>query len=166
MGRNPKCQRPMSSQYGRLQNPGNQPINYTESRTCGSHGRSRGPLPSEKENIRPCPGSLQSLHNRRLRIHSNVENRRCHSETMLERFDPDAKSSIVRQLDGFIQQWRQIEGPLFGSIDGGPCEDVLFQHSWDATPRRYGPFLTRKGFNQGVVEASLRQTQCAAHEER
>lgn len=65
----------------------------------------------------------------------------------------DAKSSIVRQLDGFIQQWRQIEGPLFGSIDGGPCEDVLFQHSWDATPRRYGPFLTRKEFNQGVVEA-------------
>jgi hypothetical protein len=37
----------------------------------------------------------------------------------------DAKQSIVRQLQGFIQEWRQIEGTLFGSVDGGPCEDVL-----------------------------------------
>lgn len=67
---------------------------------------------------------------------------------------PDAKSSMVRQLDVFIQEWRQIEGPLFGSIDGGPCEDILFQHSWDAESRRYGPFLTRREFNnKGVVEA-------------
>lgn len=65
----------------------------------------------------------------------------------------DAKVSIVQQLGGFIHEWRQIEGPLFGSIDGGPCEDVLFQHSWDAKPRRYGPFSTREEFNQGVVEA-------------
>jgi aminoglycoside phosphotransferase len=65
----------------------------------------------------------------------------------------DGKSSIVRQLGGFIREWRQIEGPFFGSIDGGSCEDVLFQHPWDAKPRRYGPFLTRKEFNQGVVEA-------------
>lgn len=65
----------------------------------------------------------------------------------------DAKRSIVRQLAGFIREWRQIEGPLFGTIDGGACEDVLFQHPWDAEPRRYGPFLTRNEFNQGVVEA-------------
>ncbi|KAJ5219929.1 hypothetical protein N7468_009133 [Penicillium chermesinum] len=65
----------------------------------------------------------------------------------------DTKRSIVGQLKGFIQEWRQIEGPLFGSIDGGSCEDILFQHAWDAVPRRYGPFLTRKEFNQGVVEA-------------
>lgn len=65
----------------------------------------------------------------------------------------DVRVSIVQQLKGFIQEWRQIEGPFFGSIDGGPCEDVLFQHSWDAETRRYGPFSTRKEFNQGVVEA-------------
>ncbi|KAH8428510.1 uncharacterized protein LDX57_006209 [Aspergillus melleus] len=65
----------------------------------------------------------------------------------------DDKSSIVRQLGGFIREWRQIEGPLFGSIDGGPCEDVLFQHPWDGEPRRYGPYSTRNEFNQGVVEA-------------
>ncbi|PLN79452.1 protein kinase-like protein [Aspergillus taichungensis] len=64
-----------------------------------------------------------------------------------------SQRSIVRQLDGFIQEWRQIEGPVFGSVDGGPCEDILFKHSWDATPRQYGPFPTRKAFNQGVVEA-------------
>ncbi|GIK05064.1 hypothetical protein Aspvir_009163 [Aspergillus viridinutans] len=65
----------------------------------------------------------------------------------------DAKRSIVRQLQGFIQEWRQIDGPLFGSVDGGPCEDVFFKHSWDAKFRQYGPFSTRKEFNQGVVEA-------------
>ncbi|KAJ5818170.1 kinase-like protein [Penicillium riverlandense] len=65
----------------------------------------------------------------------------------------DSKNSIIRQLQSFIQEWRRIEGPYFGSIDGGPCEDVLFQHSWDAKSRHYGPFLTRKEFNQGVVEA-------------
>lgn len=52
----------------------------------------------------------------------------------------DAKRSIVRQLQGFIQEWRQIEGPLFESVDGGPCEDVFFKHSWDAKLRQYGPF--------------------------
>ena len=61
----------------------------------------------------------------------------------------DAKSSIARQLDGFIQQWRQVEGPFFGPGDGGACADALFQHSWDATSRLYGPFSTRKEFNQG-----------------
>lgn len=65
----------------------------------------------------------------------------------------DVKRSIVQQLQGFIQEWRKIEGPCFGSIDGGPCEDVFFKHSWEPEPRRYGPFLTRKEFNQGVVEA-------------
>ncbi|GIJ83257.1 hypothetical protein Asppvi_002076 [Aspergillus pseudoviridinutans] len=35
-------------------------------------------------------------------------------------------------LQGFIQEWRQIDGPLFGSVDGGPCEDVFFKHSWVA----------------------------------
>lgn len=69
---------------------------------------------------------------------------------MLGRFN---KRSIVQQLQGFIQGWRKIEGPCFGSIDGGPCEDVFFKHSWDPEPRQYGPFLTRKEFNQGVVQA-------------
>lgn len=49
---------------------------------------------------------------------------------------------------------RKIEGPLFGSVDGGTCEDVLFKHAWDAAKsRQYGPFSTRKEFNRGVVEA-------------
>ena len=65
----------------------------------------------------------------------------------------DSKNSIIRQLDSFIREWRQIEGPYFGSIDGGPCEDIIFQHSWDAKSRHYGPFSTRKEFNQGVVTA-------------
>ena len=65
----------------------------------------------------------------------------------------DSKTSIFRQLESYIREWRQIEGPLFGSIGGGPREDVLFKHPWDAEDRHYGPFSTREEFNQGVVEA-------------
>ncbi|KAG2000942.1 hypothetical protein GB937_010668 [Aspergillus fischeri] len=61
---------------------------------------------------------------------------------------------MVQDFCNNSPEWRQIEGPLFGPVDGGPCEDVLFKHSWDAAKsRQYGPFSTRKEFNQGVVEA-------------
>lgn len=72
-----------------------------------------------------------------------------------ENLTGDSKTSIVRQLESFILEWRQIEGPLFGSIDGGPCEDVLFKYPWDAEYRYYGPFLTRKEFNQGWLRLSV-----------
>lgn len=58
-------------------------------------------------------------------------------EQCWEGLSGDARRSIVRQLEGFIQEWRQTQGPLFGSVDGGPCEDVLFKHSWDAKFRQY-----------------------------
>lgn len=64
-----------------------------------------------------------------------------------------SKESIVQQLSGFFQEWRQIEGPLFGSIDGGPCEHILFHHSWDAEPWQYGPFSMRKELNKEVIKA-------------
>lgn len=76
-------------------------------------------------------------------------------EKCWEDLSSHAKRSIVQQLHGFIQEWRKIEGPYFGSVDGGPCEDVFFKHPWEwnPKPRRYGPFSTRNEFNQAVVEA-------------
>jgi aminoglycoside phosphotransferase (APT) family kinase protein len=65
----------------------------------------------------------------------------------------DSMESITKQLHYYVQQWRKIEGTFLGSVDGGPCEDVIFKHPWEAKTYRYGPFQTRRGFNQGVVEA-------------
>ena len=65
----------------------------------------------------------------------------------------DTKRSIVQQLQQFIHEWRKIEGPFFGTVDGCPCPDVLFKHPWRPSHRQYGPILTRKAFNEGVVEA-------------
>ena len=74
-------------------------------------------------------------------------------EKCWEYLPPNSKRSIVQQLRDFIQEWRKIEGPYFGPVDGGPCEDVFFKHSWNPEPRQYGPFSTRKDFNQGLLEA-------------
>lgn len=63
------------------------------------------------------------------------------------------KESVARQLGDYIRQWRQIKGPYFGAVNGGPCQDIIFQHSWENVERHYGPFASRKEFNEGMVEA-------------
>lgn len=73
-----------------------------------------------------------------------------------DRLSIASRKSIVQQLKGYIQQWRRIEGTFFGSIDDGPCEDIIFKHPWGTEPYQYGPFKTRKEFNAGVVVALQR----------
>ncbi|KAK1142361.1 hypothetical protein N8T08_007913 [Aspergillus melleus] len=63
------------------------------------------------------------------------------------------KESLARELRGYIQQWRQIRGPFFGTVDGGPCQDVVFKHAWENKEYDYGPFTSRQEFNLGMVEA-------------
>lgn len=74
-------------------------------------------------------------------------------EQCWEGLSRESKESIAKQLRGYIQEWRQIKGPFFGSVDGGPCEDIIFKHPWENEDYRYGPFQTRREFNQGMVEA-------------
>lgn len=70
---------------------------------------------------------------------------------------PEAsQKSITEQLKAYIRQWRNIEGAFFGMVDGGPCEDVIFKHPWGGKPYQYGPFQSRKEFNEGVVLALKR----------
>lgn len=61
--------------------------------------------------------------------------------------------TITAQLRDYIQQWRKIEGTFFGTVDGGPCEDVIFKHPREQTTYQYGPYQIRAEFNQGVVGA-------------
>lgn len=70
-----------------------------------------------------------------------------------EYLSDSSKGSIANQLRGYVQEWRSIEGPFFGSVDGGPCMDVIFKHPWENEDHLYGPFQTRKEFNEGMVEA-------------
>ncbi|GFF48036.1 LOW QUALITY PROTEIN: hypothetical protein IFM46972_08448 [Aspergillus udagawae] len=71
----------------------------------------------------------------------------------LEDLPEDTQKVIVDQLRGYMHEWRNIEGTFFGSIDQGPCQDTVFMHPWGNQNYQYGPFQTRKEFNQGVVEA-------------
>lgn len=63
---------------------------------------------------------------------------------------PALKESLVQVLRGYIQQWRQIEGSFFGTVDSGPCQEIVFQRN---SVYKYGPFASRKDFNKGIVEA-------------
>ncbi|PYH92597.1 hypothetical protein BO71DRAFT_442325 [Aspergillus ellipticus CBS 707.79] len=63
------------------------------------------------------------------------------------------KESLSCQLRDYVARWRQIQGPFYGTVDGGPCLDVVFQHSWENVRSRYGPFASRSAFNEGMVQA-------------
>lgn len=63
---------------------------------------------------------------------------------------PALKESLVQVLRGYIQQWRQIEGSFFGTVNSGPCQEIVFQQN---SVYKYGPFASRKDFNKGMVEA-------------
>jgi aminoglycoside phosphotransferase (APT) family kinase protein len=70
-----------------------------------------------------------------------------------EDLSEDSQQFILDQLRGYIHGWRKIEGTFFGFVDQGPCQDTVFMHPWGNQDYQYGPFQTRKEFNQGVVEA-------------
>ncbi|KAJ5383166.1 hypothetical protein N7517_001077 [Penicillium concentricum] len=40
------------------------------------------------------------------------------------------KEPLVQELRDYVQQWRQIKGPFFGTVDNGPCQEIIFQHPW------------------------------------
>jgi aminoglycoside phosphotransferase len=67
---------------------------------------------------------------------------------------PEHQRSVLSQLKRYVAEWRKIKGPHFGGVSGGPCEDVIFKHPWDwPTEATYGPYASRKAFNEGVVTA-------------
>ncbi|KAL4915698.1 hypothetical protein BDW62DRAFT_219246 [Aspergillus aurantiobrunneus] len=67
-----------------------------------------------------------------------------------------SRQSVIRQLKSFIHQWRNVEADFFGSVDGGPCDQVIFKHPWRGQPDPYGPFQSRREVNEGVVLAHKR----------
>ncbi|KAE8150639.1 hypothetical protein BDV25DRAFT_129402 [Aspergillus avenaceus] len=38
--------------------------------------------------------------------------------------------SILRQLRDHMAEWREVQGDVFGSVNGPPCDDIIFKHPW------------------------------------
>lgn len=74
-------------------------------------------------------------------------------DELAETLPRPVKAALAEELRGYIQQWRQIRGSFFGTVDGGPCQDVIFKHPWENKEYDYGPFVSRGDFNAGMVEA-------------
>lgn len=70
-----------------------------------------------------------------------------------DNLNDDSQYRIMRQLRDYMAEWREIQGDFFGSVNGGPCDDIIFKHPWGKQSYRYGPYCTRKEFNQAVVTA-------------
>ncbi|KAJ9293777.1 hypothetical protein DTO271G3_7404 [Paecilomyces variotii] len=66
----------------------------------------------------------------------------------------EERQTIARQLNSYVLEWRKLGAPFLGSVDGGPCEDIIFKHPWDYTSlKRYGPFQSLEEYKLGVIEA-------------
>lgn len=65
----------------------------------------------------------------------------------------EEKNSVISQLQRHIASWRAIRGKYFGSVGGGACGDSIFKHSYTGDQIGYGPFASRREFNEGVVQA-------------
>lgn len=68
-------------------------------------------------------------------------------------FSHDVKVSITTQLAEYIQHWRQVQGHWYGTVNAGPCQDVVFYHPWEPKQYEYGPYSTRREFNAGMSGA-------------
>jgi serine/threonine protein kinase len=62
----------------------------------------------------------------------------------------EEKEEIARQLRGYMDELRDIEGTLIGTVEGGPCNDQVFESD---EKNRYGPYETEDAFNEGIVAA-------------
>lgn len=66
---------------------------------------------------------------------------------------PVQRQVVATQLQQYVSSWRRIRGPYFGTVNGGPCKERLFNHSYENADKSYGPYTTRKDYNRGLVRA-------------
>ncbi|KAL2864275.1 aminoglycoside phosphotransferase family protein [Aspergillus lucknowensis] len=72
----------------------------------------------------------------------------------MDSMSPEDLSAISCQLKAYILEWRAFHSSFLGSVGGGPCQDIIFQHPWDyRSTRKYGPFDSFEQYKHGVVEA-------------
>lgn len=68
---------------------------------------------------------------------------------------PETQASIIRDLRGYIHEWRALKEDYYGALGYQPCQDIFFKHF----PMRkgpkidYGPYRTRGEYNTGLGSA-------------
>ncbi|KAE8152991.1 kinase-like protein [Aspergillus avenaceus] len=83
---------------------------------------------------------------------SKVEGRTLAS--CLEDVSREELREIALQLKSYVLEWRELRNSFLGSVDGGPCRDIIFKHPWDyMSTRKYGSFYSFEQYKHGVVEA-------------
>ncbi|KAF2708722.1 kinase-like protein [Pleomassaria siparia CBS 279.74] len=67
----------------------------------------------------------------------------------------ESKASLVRQLRGYIQEWRRLRGEYYGALGNRPCQDIFFKHlpMREKSKISYGPYRTRSEYNAGIKSA-------------
>jgi tRNA A-37 threonylcarbamoyl transferase component Bud32 len=61
---------------------------------------------------------------------------------------PAQKEEIILQLRGYLEELRAVKGTVIGRVNGGLCEDQLFESSL----KTYGPYATEDAFNEGIID--------------
>ncbi|EPE33670.1 Protein kinase-like (PK-like) [Glarea lozoyensis ATCC 20868] len=62
----------------------------------------------------------------------------------------EQQSILVGQLRGYLDELREIDGTIIGTVDGGPCNDQVFESD---EKNNYGPYETEEAFNEGIAAA-------------
>ncbi|KAB8264085.1 hypothetical protein BDV32DRAFT_118114 [Aspergillus pseudonomiae] len=72
----------------------------------------------------------------------------------LEDMPREELQRITYQLKSYVSEWRELSSSFLGSVNGGPCHDIIFRHPWDYTStKQYGPFYSFEQYQHAVVEA-------------
>ncbi|KAL2796017.1 kinase-like protein [Aspergillus keveii] len=71
----------------------------------------------------------------------------------IESMTPEGRRVAADQLKMYVRAWRILGSTFLGSVEGGPCPDILFNHPWDyKSTKRFGPFDTLEQYNLGLVK--------------
>lgn len=63
-------------------------------------------------------------------------------------YSDEEKDGVTRQLKGYLDELRAIEGETIGTLDGGVVEDQFFY----GKPESAGPFGSVDAFHEGLIE--------------
>ncbi|KAJ5462988.1 kinase-like domain-containing protein [Penicillium sp. IBT 31633x] len=72
-----------------------------------------------------------------------------------DKISQEQHEAITRELKIYVGEWRKLRSSFLGSVNGGPCEDIIFKHPFDyrAPPKHYGRFHSLQDYQTGVIEA-------------
>ncbi|KAL2834376.1 hypothetical protein BDW59DRAFT_178788 [Aspergillus cavernicola] len=78
-----------------------------------------------------------------------------HLSSLESNISHEERESIAAQLKSYVAQWRKLKNCFVGSVNEGPCEDIIFKHPRDAmaSVKQYGPFYSRDEYKIVFIEA-------------